>query len=112
MKKVVRLLAILIVLLAASAVPSSAIIPHCWEFCSCEVGCDWGCWDRDTSSGTNCGDWGLCSGSGVCSASAASGKVYQSQSAWLESLRNLAGAPVDGERQREDAPHPAPSTRP
>jgi hypothetical protein len=61
MKKVVRLLAILIVLLAASAVPSSAIIPICSEFCSCESSCAWGCWDTATSSGTNCGDWGACS---------------------------------------------------
>ncbi len=62
MKKVVRLLAMLIVLLAASAVPSPAIIPNCWEFCDCESNCDWGCWDKATSSGTNCGDWGVCSG--------------------------------------------------
>ncbi|HEX4963058.1 MAG TPA: hypothetical protein VF173_19665 [Thermoanaerobaculia bacterium] len=62
MKKVVRLLAILIVLLATRAVPSRAIIPNCWEFCDCESNCDWGCWDRETSSGTNCGAWGLCSG--------------------------------------------------
>lgn len=41
MNKVVRLLALLIVLLAASAVPSSAIIPNCWEFCDCESNCDW-----------------------------------------------------------------------
>jgi hypothetical protein len=62
MKKVVRLLAILIVLMAASAVPSPAIIPNCWEFCDCESSCSWGCWDKATSSGTNCGDWGVCSG--------------------------------------------------
>ena len=60
MKKVARLLAILIVLLAASAVPSSAIIPICSEFCSCESSCGWGCWDTATLSGTNCGDWGSC----------------------------------------------------
>ena len=65
MKKAVRLLAILIVLLAASAVPSPAIIPNCDEFCNsefftCESPCDNGCWDKATSSGTNCVDW--CSG--------------------------------------------------
>ena len=62
MKKAVRLLAILIVLLAASAVPSPAIIPNCdefcnSEFCTCESPCDRGCWDKPTSSGTNCVDW-------------------------------------------------------
>jgi hypothetical protein len=62
MKKVVRLLALLIVLLAASAVPSPAILPNCWEFCDCESSCDQGCWDKATSSGTNCFDWGACSG--------------------------------------------------
>ncbi len=61
MKKVIRLLALLIVLLAASAVPSPAIIPNCSEFCDCESSCAWGCWDKATSSGTNCGDWGACS---------------------------------------------------
>jgi hypothetical protein len=61
MKTVVRLLALLIVLLAASAVPSPAILPNCSEFCDCESSCDWGCWDKATSSGTNCGDWGACS---------------------------------------------------
>jgi len=62
MKKVVRLLAILIVLLAASAVPSPAILPICSEFCNCESDCGWGCWDKATSSGTSCGDWGACFG--------------------------------------------------
>jgi hypothetical protein len=63
MKKAVRLLAILIVLLAASAVPSPAIIPNCDEycnnpeFCTCDSPCDRGCWDKATSSGTNCVDW-------------------------------------------------------
>jgi hypothetical protein len=61
MKKVVRLLAILIVLLTASAVPSLAILPICSEYCDCESSCDWGCWDKATASGTNCGDWGACS---------------------------------------------------
>ena len=62
MKKAVRLLAILIVLLAASAVPSPAIIPNCDEFCdcsecTCQSLCEWGCWDKPASAGTNCGDW-------------------------------------------------------
>ena len=61
MKKVVRLLALLIVLLAASAVPSPAIIPNCDEFCDCESSCGWGCWDKAASAGTNCGAWGACS---------------------------------------------------
>jgi hypothetical protein len=60
MKKVVRLFALLIVLLAASVVPSSAIIPICSKFCNCESSCGWGCWDEATLSGTNCGDWGSC----------------------------------------------------
>lgn len=60
MKKVVRLLAILIVLLAASAAPSRAIIPICSEFCDCVEHCDWGCWDTVTRSAMTCGDW--CSG--------------------------------------------------
>jgi hypothetical protein len=68
MKKAVRLLALLIVLLAASAVPSRAIIPICSEFCPvecpCDLNCDWGCWDKDTRSGTNCGDWSA--NSGLC----------------------------------------------
>ncbi|HEY3569876.1 MAG TPA: hypothetical protein VGP73_18220 [Thermoanaerobaculia bacterium] len=68
MKNVARLLLLLIVLLAASAVPSRAIIPNCWEFCPvecpCDLNCSWGCWDINTSSGTNCGDWSA--GSGLC----------------------------------------------
>lgn len=64
MKKIVRLLALLIVLLAANAVPSPAIIPNCWEFCDCENYCDWGCWDIAASAGTNCRDW--CGPSSLC----------------------------------------------
>jgi hypothetical protein len=62
MKKAARLFAIVIVLLAASAVPSLAILPICSEYCTCESNCDWGCWDRDSvpEMGTNCGDWGAC----------------------------------------------------
>jgi len=78
MKQVVRLLAILILLLAARAVPSSAIIPNCDEFCSCETACDWGCWDKAASAGTNCGDWGIC---GAHCGAAASGTM--DQDAWL-----------------------------
>lgn len=70
MKKAVHLLALLIVLLAANAAPSRAIIPNCWEFCPeycpCDLSCDRGCWDITTSSGTNCGDWNA--GSGLCGA--------------------------------------------
>src|SRR5262244_2518951 len=61
MKKAVRLLAVLLVLLAASAAPSAAILPICGEFCTCDSNCDWGCWDQATNTGTNCGDWGACS---------------------------------------------------
>ncbi|HEY4592991.1 MAG TPA: hypothetical protein VIJ61_11330 [Thermoanaerobaculia bacterium] len=58
MKKVVRLLAILIVLVAASAVPSRAILYLCPDICDCDVGCDRACWDNDTESPKTCGDWG------------------------------------------------------
>jgi hypothetical protein len=61
MKKVVRLLALLIVLLAASAVPSSAILPICSEFCPvecpCDSGCSWGCWEKTTNTPMSCADW-------------------------------------------------------
>ena len=89
MKKVVRLLAILIVLLAASAVPSSAIIPNCDEFCSCETSCDWGCWDRVTSPGvgTNCGDWG------VCGDHCGAGRGKVNQASWLVSVQPSATQP-------------------
>jgi hypothetical protein len=62
MKKVARLLAILIVLLAASAVPSTAIIPICSEFCPVECPCDltctgYGCWESTTNTPMSCADW-------------------------------------------------------
>ena len=61
MKKVARLLALLIVLLAASAVPSSAIIPDCAVFCDCVNECDRACWDYVTRGPMTCADWcGVC----------------------------------------------------
>ena len=57
MKKVVRLLAILIVLVTASAAPSRAILYVCSDICGCDFGCDWVCWDNATESPKTCGDW-------------------------------------------------------
>ncbi|HTQ80897.1 MAG TPA: hypothetical protein VMM92_12945 [Thermoanaerobaculia bacterium] len=90
MKNIVRLLAILVVLLAANAVPSSAIIPICGEFCDCTSNCDWGCWDTVTRSGTNCGDWGLCVSTNGCGGNAVSGQVQQA--AWLVPLTSATAA--------------------
>ena len=61
MKRVVRLLALLIVLLAARAVPSRAILAICSELCPwacpCDPGCSQGCWESTTNTPMNCADW-------------------------------------------------------
>jgi hypothetical protein len=61
-KKTLRLFAILLVLLAVSAAPSPAILEVCSEWCSCEVSCDWACWDYADNTPKSCGDYGSCSG--------------------------------------------------
>jgi hypothetical protein len=62
MKNIFRLFALLIVMLAATATPSRAIIPDCAVFCTCVTECDWGCWDYDTRGPKTCADWcgGVC----------------------------------------------------
>jgi len=60
MKKIVRLFALLIVLLAASAIPSRAILFVCEEDCGCQDDCSRACWSNAIEYPSTCGGIGVC----------------------------------------------------